>query len=53
VKVDAARLNKKSIASFSFRAGWTGERIFRAKWPSQHDDHEAGTSKGLTISSRG
>ena len=49
VKVDVDDANKRSIAKFRFPANWDGARVFRAKWPKQHQDHEAGRSRRAEI----
>lgn len=51
VKFDVAKTNRKSIAKFRFPAKWDGARVFRAKWRKQHDDHETGKSREVTVRS--
>jgi hypothetical protein len=52
VKVKTATLNKRSVGKFRFDADWKGKRTFRISWPSQDDDHEAGQSKTVTVTSK-
>lgn len=49
VKFDVDKTDRKSIATFRFPANWDGARVFRAKWPKQHDDHETGKSREVTV----
>jgi len=49
-RVDDA--NKRSVASFRFKAKWNGVRKFRAKWPKQHVDHEANRTTPRKVTSR-
>jgi hypothetical protein len=52
VKVKTAKLNSKSIGKFKFAANWKGKRVFRVRWPAQDDDHEAGKSKTVAVTSK-
>jgi hypothetical protein len=49
VKFDVDDANKRSIAKFRFPANWDGTKVFRAKWPKQHADHETGKSRRAEI----
>lgn len=49
VEVASRRLDDDSLAVFRISASWRGTRTFRATWPEQDDEHEAGTSRGLAI----
>ena len=49
VRVATGDLDEDSWAVFRVSADWRGTRKFRARWPGQDDDHEAGTSRVLEV----
>ena len=42
-------LNRRSRYSIGLRVTWDGQRVFRVKWPKQHNDHATGKSRGKIV----
>jgi hypothetical protein len=48
-KVESDKLNKQSKFEFVLTVNWNGKRIFRVKWKSQDENHEAGKSDNVPV----